>query len=201
MVEIKDTPLIKELAPTQPDRMRRVDREMLARPAAIEFNQSRILAGGLISQGISVREYYHLNIPEIGELFFDVRGIKDAIAADKIRCVVMKAQLTERWVELIRTQNDVEEVRVAKLTPADLRRPGVAVGWPNGAITLIDGSHRLVKRFRLGLSTFRYVVVDITDLEPFTCLPGEEAKFFNRDRDPRDIPLSVRIERIEKTIE
>jgi hypothetical protein len=141
---------------------------------------------GNIGDGQIVRseirfETFSFSAPETGDVVFDVRGIKDALVAGKLKFSMYEAELSADWAEYIRINNGVEAGRMASLTAADLERPGIVVLWPDEHSTVIDGNNRLVRRWDDGLKTFRFANVPISkDLVPYICRPGEEEKFLDR---------------------
>lgn len=52
----------------------------------------------------------------------------------------------------------IEEDKLAKLTPAQLREPGYAVVFEDLAFTIVDGHHRLVRRYRGGVRVMDFFV-------------------------------------------
>lgn len=52
----------------------------------------------------------------------------------------------------------IEEPKVAALRPADLREPGYAVLFEEGSFTIVDGHHRLVRRYRGGVRVMDFWV-------------------------------------------
>ena len=46
---------------------------------------------------------------------------------------------------------------------------------------MIDGNHRLCRRYQLKLGNFRFLMVDVKDCSPFMCRPGDEKRLFPMD--------------------
>jgi hypothetical protein len=60
--------------------------------------------------------------------------------------------LTQETYDLCMNHRGIEEEKVNRLRARDLRQPGYGVLFEDdGSFTLIDGHHRLVKRWRIGL--------------------------------------------------
>lgn len=133
---------------------------------------------GTIVRTHEQREIFSFNTPEVGDVRFDVRGIKDAVVRGDVRGWMLEADLEKGWVEHIRANGGVEVDHMARLTVEDLERPGVAVFWGNGYTTLIDGNNRLVRRWDDGERTFRFLRVDVASIARYMCRPGEEERFF-----------------------
>lgn len=136
-----------------------------------------------------VFEIFHFHEQEVGEIIFDVRGIKDALAARAVEYRMYETPLVEAWVEHIRDKGGVEVERMKSLTAADLERPAIAIFWPhNGYTTVIDGNNRLVRRWDDGVRTVRLAVVPLgKTMFPYMCRPGKEEQFLERraKEDPR----------------
>ncbi len=154
-----------------------------------EQDRIDVAPGAWISEERITFEIFSFHADEVGEIIFDVRGIKDALADRKLRFTMFETPLVEPWIDHIRDKGGVEVERMKTLTAADLERPPIAVFWPNGYTTIIDGNNRLVRRWDDGLRTVRMAVVPIgKEVLPYVCRPGEEEKFLRRraKEDPRD---------------
>ncbi len=133
-------------------------------------------------------EIFAFNAEEIGDVIFDVRGIKDALAESKLVFKMFETPLNAPWVAHLRDKGGVEVERMKSLTDADLQRPAIAIFWPNGYTTVIDGNNRIVRRWDDGLRTVRMAVVPLSkEMLPFICGPGQEEMFMDRRSkdDPR----------------
>ncbi len=60
--------------------------------------------------------------------------------------------------DLCMKHRGIEEDKVTKLSPADLREPGYAVVFEDGFFTIVDGHHRLVRRYRGGVRVMDFWV-------------------------------------------
>jgi hypothetical protein len=161
----------EDVAPTQPDKLRRKDIESFKAFAAIEGRE--IISEEKISDELFLRKTFVTS--EIFDFYyasknvtyrFNVRDIKDAIVAEKIAFRMFKATLTEKWQSLILRHGGVEEERIPLVR--NVNRPGIVVLWPDGNSLLIDGNHRLIARWRRGLRSFRYAAVAFDDIRPYT---------------------------------
>lgn len=169
------------------------DRELLRdlqirEVARVEESAHKFDDGGEIVKGWERRECYTFTAPEIGTLRFDIRGIKDAIVDGRINVQAFKmTPIDPAFYEHVLKNNGVEEPRIAQIGGRDLDRPGIMVMWPDGHSSLIDGNHRMCKRYRLGLESFRFLMVNVLDCVPHMCRPGDEARLFERryEHDPR----------------
>lgn len=164
---------------------------------AYDHHEERVVAAhddGNIIEIFGSFEVFTFSAPELGDVTFDVRGIKDALVAGMLLFGMLEAELTKEWVDYIRINNGVEAERMASLTAADLERPGICVLWPNGYTTVIDGNNRLVRRWDDGLRTFRFANIAASrELVPYLCRPGQEDKFMRRNDAERGLtPISIK---------
>lgn len=137
-------------------------------------------------------EIFHFSAPEIGEIIFDVRGIKDALVARKLAFQMFETELEADLVEHVRKNNGVEAGRMKALTATDLERPCIAVLWGNGYTSFIDGNNRMVRLWDDGFRTLRFAMLAINEaLLPFMCEPGNEDQFLERDRPANVTSLGV----------
>lgn len=127
-------------------------------------------------------EVFRFSSQEFGDITFDIRGIKDALAAGTITFQMYDSDLDLKMVEHVRQNNGVEPERIAALTAADLERPAIVVLWPDGHSSVIDGNNRLVRRWDDGLKTLRFAAVKVSpELFPYMCDSGNEEQFLDRE--------------------
>jgi hypothetical protein len=166
------------------------DREAFRHRHAFDKRADRVMAadvaGMLLVESRISFEIFRFESPEVGKITFNVKGIKDALANGALDFAMYVATLDVGWVEHTRNNNGVEPERLASLTPDDLRRPGILVLWPGSPhSTLIDGAHRLCRRWDDGLRTFRFAVVPVSKaLLPYLCETGQEDTFLDRQKEP-----------------
>jgi hypothetical protein len=142
------------------------------------------------------REVFSFEEPSIGAITFDVRGIKNGILAGRIPTAVYRMEeIPEHFYQHVLTNNGVEPERLPKVTAHDLERPGIMVQWPDSEnSTLIDGNHRLCRRYQLGLIGFRFFLVHLGFCLRHICSQGEEESLF----DSRGETLHREIKKIGK---
>lgn len=131
---------------------------------------------------IGSREMFGLYAPTVfGEqrVCIDVTGIKYLLANRKMPFEMYQAQLNATWIDYSYKAGGCEETGIERLQPRDLRRPGIMVMWGRGNQSMIDGNHRLVRRWREGLTTFDYAMVIAPDVFAAKCIvpEGDEYKF------------------------
>ena len=160
----------------------------------VEQNRHDVGTGEFLLEERVTFEIFAFHAEEVGEIIFDVRGIKDALAARKLKFQMFETPLVEPWVEHLRDKGGVEAARMKNLTAADLERPAIAIFWPNGYTTVIDGNNRIVRRWDDGLRTVRLALVSLDrktlkSIGPYICRPGEEEQFLERrsKEDPRGL--------------
>ena len=189
----------------KPSKLTHSDLRAFARmhPRQDKAMQQRLVANtvnGLLVEQREQREIFFFNAPDLGEVLFDVRGIKDALAAHRLTAYMLDVTMDIDWIEHLRAHGGVEAEHIARLTAADLERPGVAVFWPNRHTTLIDGNNRAVRRYDDGLRSFRLARVNVDfALEPFIWRPVDEEKFctlIQHDPDEKVLHLRTEIKRI-----
>jgi hypothetical protein len=66
--------------------------------------------------------------------------------------------LDEATYELCVKHRGIEEPKVEALTATQLREPGYGVLFADGLFTIVDGHHRLVRRYRGGCRTMDFWV-------------------------------------------
>lgn len=133
-------------------------------------------------------EVFRFSSLEYGDITFDVRGIKDALAERTIKFQMFETEMDAHMIEHIRKNNGVEPERIASLTAADLERPAIVVLWPDGHSSVIDGNNRLVRRWDDGLKTFRFAAVTVSPgLFPYMCASGNEEQFLDRESKKRGL--------------
>ena len=126
------------------------------------------------------RESYTLTAPDLGTLIFDVTSIKIVLARRLPPFRMLRARLTQEWVDYTISTCGVEEAGVARHKVEDLDRPGIMVWFGEGRTAQIDGAHRLVRSWREGRETYEMALVDFMSISPFTCRPGGENGMFDR---------------------
>lgn len=128
-----------------------------------------------------ISETYSFHADELGDWIFDVRGVKDGIVSGAIPFQMFNAEMQgDAWYQHILSKGGVERERIDQLTGKDLRRPGILVIFTDQWQALIDGNHRLCRRYEGGLRTFRYAAVSFAEVWKAKCVcrPGGEQVIF-----------------------
>lgn len=156
------------------------------------------IAGRTLVVGREKRELFTFEAPEVGVFLFDVRGIKDAIVSGQIPARMLRLpEIPEHFYQHILNNHGVVPARLAQFNGRDLERPGIMVAWPHRYQTMIDGNHRLCRRYMLSLHGFRFLMVNAIDCAPMMCRPGEEAELFKRYDNPNYETLHTEIKLVE----
>lgn len=162
------------------------DRAMLAdlqrrERARVEKPMGKMADSRTLVVGREKREVFTFKASELGAFLFDVRGIKDAIVSNRIPAQMFRmVEIPEHFYQHVLNNHGVEPARLPQFNGRDLERPGIMVAWPHGYHTMIDGNHRLCRRYTLNLHSFRFLMVSVMDCAPFMCRPGEETELFKR---------------------
>ena len=109
-------------------------------------------------------ETFRYTIPGHGTLIWNVSAAKDAIAAGQ---VLTRVPIAREQMAGIVAKNEYEEARVAMVDPS---RPGIGAPflWEGRVeYLLIDGTHRCVKAYRMGVP---FEVDLLTDEAAKACL-------------------------------
>jgi hypothetical protein len=186
------------------DKLTEADRKGLAQLQDRELEHTRETVGSTVigdNEVTLVKEFEKREIyqwsddseEKYGTIIFDVRNIKDGIFAGKLEHVVLKFDIDQEWIDYLRSTS-VEPERLATVTGID--RPGIAIMFPNDKIVLIDGNHRVVKRWESGEKTFRVIMLTLYEVRAHVCRPGEEEIFFRHHlNDPRYHVLDAEIKK------
>lgn len=88
-------------------------------------------------------------------------------------------------VDFLIQHNGVEMPHMDRMSREDAEVPGVLLLWPDGRETIVDGNHRFVKRWLLGLSYMDFYVVTEEQIQPFLLdYPDELAPIEAREPAP-----------------
>lgn len=140
----------------------------LARPHPLESRTPTPL--GILRRD----ECYMFRDRVLGDMIFNIRAIKDAILAGTLRTwAVYEIPLTEGFHEhLMKDGVETSEDHIYNLPTAQLNVPALGVDWNDGSqgMTVIDGNHRLIRRFRDGLPTGRIILTPMQFLRRYVLL-------------------------------
>lgn len=118
---------------------------------------------------LQMQETYTLTEKVLGTVQINVTGIRACLAKCSIPFIMLRCHLNEEWYRYTLESCGCEEDHIARLQPADLERPGIMINWDSERhhTTLVDGGHRLCRRWRDGLKTFEIAYVDREHVEMF----------------------------------
>jgi hypothetical protein len=120
-------------------------------------------------EALDINETYTLTERSLGTVQINVTGIRRRLATRAVPFIMLRCHLNEEWYRYTLVSCNCEEEHIARLTAADLERPGIMVNWDAARhhTTLVDGSHRLCRRWRDGLKTFEFAYVDREHVKQF----------------------------------
>lgn len=98
---------------------------------------------------------------------FNCGAIMRAIAQRKITPDFATVDIPESVYQHIQANHGIEEDHLSSITIKMLESPALLAHFDEGSDLLIDGSHRLVKRYRQGLRTIEVLVVQEKDWTPY----------------------------------
>ena len=101
--------------------------------------------------------------------FNTTRIILDLVAGrQKFPINVVKLGINQELHDLLVKVGGVELDHLARITPDRLEDPVLVLNWPQGEHqTIIDGSHRLVARFRRGLDFAMALFIEFEDIREY----------------------------------
>jgi hypothetical protein len=90
-----------------------------------------------------------------------------AVFQRRVKPSLVNCPLTEDLIQHIEQNHGVEEPNIAQLPDKVLEIPVVLVHFDDGSDLLVDGNHRVVKRWRKGLRDVNAMLFQPKDWEPF----------------------------------
>lgn len=106
----------------------------------------------------SFGEIFHHVDTDGTERMFCLPLLNAAYARNPRRWTEGEMELTARIVDHVWTLRGIEAGRVAAYPMARIDEPGIGCLFPDGGTLTVDGNHRLVKRWELGLRTMVFRV-------------------------------------------
>lgn len=86
----------------------------------------------------------------------------------------IEIELTPDIYNVCMDHRGIEEPKVEALTATQLREPGYAVVFPEGDYTVVDGHHRIVRRYRGGARTMDLYFCPLRDIWQHCLVPYTE---------------------------
>lgn len=127
-----------------------------------------------------IEETYTLTAKSLGTVHINVTGIKEGLAMNRIPFKMYRCHLDQCWYEYTMETSGVEEAGIERLElGADLERPGIMIVWTPefDHTTIVDGNHRLCRRWREGMRTFEFAMVILPDIQHFVREDSERDRF------------------------
>jgi hypothetical protein len=128
-------------------------------PELLSGNQVRIhykYDSGTTILPMTKPDYYNQRFTHIDEETGEIRHFhipKLRSLLNNWRVRLMTMAITEEQAELVITTHAVDERHLGNLA---IDKPGIICEFPDTTQLLVDGNHRYVKRFRLGLKTMEF---------------------------------------------
>ncbi len=97
---------------------------------------------------------------------FEVTKMLDEIAAGRLKVDHVTTEINEAFITTWLLKRDLNKFHVASISRPRLDEPVLGV-WMDDAILLIDGGHRYLARYAVGLRTVDYLLVAESDWRPF----------------------------------
>lgn len=103
-----------------------------------------------------LQEQFYTCIPYDGSEPFhiSIKKMSKLLEAEPHLFTPVEGPLTPDFIDYLLKEQGVEECALEAITPDAAEIPGFAILW-DGLYQIIDGNHRAVKRYRLGLNTFK----------------------------------------------
>jgi hypothetical protein len=138
-------------------------------PAGVEVREGAVvMVNGEERLEYTNRETFEFFDSQTGfRCLFDIRAITDAAVKGEIPSHVGRVDFTMDSYLTFMQEGGVEEEHIARIDDKRLKVPGIYITWPTGEMTIIDGRHRVVKRFRIGKPHHRMIVIRDPYWRPF----------------------------------
>lgn len=131
---------------------------------------------GVIVKGVEIMETYTLENVDLAPcpIRINVTRIKRGLHDSAIKYEMVRGTLSQDWHDYILKSCGCEEEHIARLTLEDLKRPAIMIAWdPQLHMTsTIDGSHRICRRWREGMSFFETAFVHYEDVKQHVTMEG-----------------------------
>lgn len=113
-----------------------------------------------------------------------------AHSPDELRAagvILTRQPLPRDWIEnVLLPMGTHEEARVAQLDEERLRVPLLGIMWDDGTTVLMDGNHRMIRKYRDNDPTYGLVLFPLSMREMFRIdLPGRGTLDIDVDRIPK----------------
>lgn len=125
---------------------------MPARPFKVRERDRKSLLNSIRHMKI---EFFPWRDNEFGDILFNIDDLKSRIATDMIKYTPLQASLNEDFFNHVVKSSSVDVEAARNYEYKDLNLPAISIIWPDGTTTLVDGSHRIVKRYLDELPDFR----------------------------------------------
>ncbi len=101
------------------------------------------------------------------QISFEVTKMLDEIAAGRLKADHVTTEINETFITTWLSKRELNPLRIVSISRSRLDEPVLGV-WMDDAVLLIDGGHRYLARYALGLKTVDYLLVAESDWRPFS---------------------------------
>lgn len=120
-------------------------------------------------RGPNKREIFAWRDNTYGDIAFDIDKLSLAVAEGVIPYITSVQEIVPELVDYARCKGGVDDAYLAKMKFKDTRRPILTVLWDVGPMTtIIDGHHRIVKRYQAGANTMKIIQIPFHYWQPFS---------------------------------
>lgn len=118
--------------------------------------------------------YSHCSLPEHEWRHYHISTLKNLIRRGGVPSRKIGVALLPDQVEHVRQRHGIEPDHLQRLTREQLREPGIMVMLPDESMILVDGNHRYVRRFELGMpKMWFWVVTEESAKQALVALPPD----------------------------
>jgi len=90
---------------------------------------------------------------------YDVAKLYKIILANLPGADYATVGITDTDAKFILANSGIEQLRLRRLTPAQINEPGIIIHLPDNTDIIVDGNHRLVRRWQLGFATMNFYIL------------------------------------------
>lgn len=125
--------------------------------------------------GFEKREVFHFTPhDEAGnvsgpQMFFDVTGMREYVEAEHDAALLTPVEIRQQLYDHIMSNQGVEEKKIERLAhrPDIYCQPVLLIEWDDGSHVLVDGNHRFVILWRMGIRKIPAFVIPKATWERF----------------------------------
>lgn len=96
----------------------------------------------------------------------------------------VNAPIDPNYVQWAKKNMGIEQPRLDRLQGPYLSKPCIGIFWPDNKMTIVDGNHRIVKRYESGFDKVNLIIFKYPLWENFILAPEEVQNFLKIKPDP-----------------